>query len=130
MKKITILSELKNEFAGHINRFKTLSSHFFNQYPKAVFSAMVLLMFFSLLLCFTLLRTESQKSRINHKALTNIGSGLSEIGSTVNSLQKTLEMRAVLKTMLSKDSLTSADSLLMVSMIAELEKSRGNKKTK
>lgn len=122
MRKITILSELKNEFAGQIGRFRTLSSRFFNQYPKAIFSAMVLLLVFSLLLCFTLLRAKPQKPGRESKALTNIGNGLSEIGSTVNSLEKALVMRAALKTMLSKDSLTSADSLLMVRMIAELEK--------
>lgn len=122
MRKITILSELKNEFAGQISHFRTRSSHFFNQYPKSIFSAMVLLMVCSLLLCFTLLRTRPQKPALERKALTNISNGLSEIGSTVNSLQKALEMRAALKTMLAKDSLTSADSVLMAGMVSELEK--------
>lgn len=128
MRKITILSELKNEFAGQINHLRTRTSQFFNQYPKAIFSAMVLLMACSLLLCFTLLRTRPQRPALERKALTNIGNGLSEVGTTVNSLERALEMRAALKTMLAKDSLTSTDSALMADMVSELEKIGGRRK--
>jgi len=128
MRKITILSELKNEFAAQISCLRSSSSRFFSQYPKATFSAMVLLMACSLLLCFTLLRTTPQKPALENKALSNIGHGLSEIGTTVNSLEKALEMRAALKTLLAKDSLTSADSVLMANMVSELEKIGDRKK--
>lgn len=128
MRRITILSELRNEFAAQISCLRIFSARFFSQYPKAIFSAMVLLMVSSLLLCFTLLRTKPKKSGLENKALTNIGHGLSEIGTTVNSLEKALEMRAALKTMLAKDSLTSADSVLMAAMVSELEKTGNRKK--
>jgi len=128
MRKITILSELRNEFAVQISWLRSSSFRFFNQYPKATFSAMVLLMVSSLLLCFTLLRKKPTKPGFENKALSNIGHGLSEIGTTVNSLEKALEMRAALKTMLAKDSLTSADSVLMAAMVSELEKTGDRKK--
>ena len=128
MRKITILSELKNEFTAQISCLRSSSSRFFNQYPKATFSVMVLLIASSLLLCFTLLRKKPTKPGFENKALTHIGDGLSEIGTTVNSLEKALEMRAALKTMLAKDSLTSADSALMAAMVLELEKTGDRKK--
>lgn len=128
MRRITILSELRNEFAAQISCLRIFSACFFSQYPKAIFSAMVLLMVSSLLLCFTLLRTKPKKPGLENKALTNIGHGLSEIGTTVNSLEKALEMRAALKTLLAKDSLTSADSVLMAAMVSELEKIGERKK--
>ncbi|MCX2584297.1 hypothetical protein [Pedobacter sp. MR22-3] len=128
MRRITILSELRNEFAAQISFLRIFSARFFSQYSKTIFSAMVLLMVSSLLLCFTLLRTKPKKPGLENKALTNIGHGLSEIGTTVNSLEKALEMRAALKTLLAKDSLTSADSVLMAAMVSELEKISDRKK--
>ena len=82
---------------------------------------MVLLLASSFLLCFTLLRMES-KAPIEKKALLKVEGGLSEIGTTLSKLKRTLEIREALKVLLAKETLNSQDSLLMVSMVAELER--------
>jgi hypothetical protein len=128
MKKITVFSALQNEFSGLIGRISDALSGFFKKYPRAVFSSMVILMGISVLLCFTLLRMESQKTPLEKKALLKVESGLNEIGTTVSRLRRTLEIREVLKVLLAKDTLSTQDSLLMASMITELERASYQKK--
>lgn len=89
---------------------------------------MVILMGISALLCFTLLRTESKKAPPEKKALLKVEGGLNEIGTTVSRLRRTLEIREALKVLLAKDTLSTQDSLLMASMIAELERASHQKK--
>ncbi|MFF5380909.1 hypothetical protein [Pedobacter suwonensis] len=128
MKKITVFSALQNEFSGLIGRISASLSRFFKKYPRAVFSLMVILMGISTLLCFTLLRTESKKAPQEKKALLKVESGLNEIGTTVSRLRRTLEIREALKVLLTKDTLSTQDSLLMAGMITELERASHQKK--
>ncbi|MCX2575738.1 hypothetical protein [Pedobacter sandarakinus] len=121
MKKTTVFSELRNEFSDLIEHLLASISGFFKKYPKVIFSSMVLLLASSFLLCFTLLRMES-KAPIEKKALLKVEGGLSEIGTTLSKLKRTLEIREALKVLLTKETLNSQDSLLMVSMVAELER--------
>lgn len=122
MKKTTVFSELRNEFSDLIEHLLASISGFFKKYPKVIFSSMVLLLGSSFLLCFTLLRMDSKKAPLEKKALLKVESGLSEIGTTVSKLKRTLEIREALKVLLAKETLNSQDSLLMVSMVAELER--------
>jgi len=128
MKKITVFTALQNEFSGLIRQIAASLSRFFKKYPRAVFSFMVILMGISVLLCFTLLRKESKKAPQEKKALLKVESGLNEIGTTVSRLRRTLEIREALKVLLAKDTLSTQDSLLMASMIAELERASHQKK--
>ncbi|MFD2285976.1 hypothetical protein GJU39_01415 [Pedobacter petrophilus] len=128
MRKVTVFSELRNEFSELIGRHWATLSRYFVKYPKVIFAGMVILMVSSFLLCFTLFRIENKKSPVEKKAILKVESGLTEIGATVSRLQRTLELREALKVLLAKDSLNSQDSLLMVTMIVELEKTRGQKK--
>jgi len=128
MKKMTVFSALQNEFSGLIERISASLSRFFKKYPRAVFSLMVILMGSSALLCFTLLRTESKKAPLEKKALLKVKGDLDEVGTTVKRLRKTLEIREALKVLLTKDHLSLQDSLLMASMIAELERASHQKK--
>lgn len=128
MKKITVISALQNEFSGLIGRISASLSGVFKKYPRAIFSLMVILMGISTLLCFTLLRMESQKAPQEKKALLKVESGLNEIGTTVSRLRRTLEIREALKVLLTKDTLSTQDSLLMAGMITELERASHQKK--
>lgn len=128
MKKITMFSALQNEFSGLIRQISASLSGFIKKYPRAVFSFLVILMGISALLCFTLLRTESKKAPQEKKALLKVEGGLNEIGTTVSRLRRTLEIREALKVLLAKDTLSTQDSLLMASMIAELERASHQKK--
>ena len=122
MKKITVLSELKNEFSVQINYAKSSLSVLLIKYPRGIFLAMVLFMLGSGLLCFTVLRLTPQKDGIEKTIVNKVGGGISEIGLAVTKLEKTLKMREQLKAIVSKDSLTAQDSLLIVRMIGELDK--------
>jgi len=128
MKKITVLSEIRKEFSGLIEHFLVSISWFFTKYPRLIYSFMVLLMIGSLVLCFTLLRIKSKSAPIEESALLKVEGGLSEIGTTVGKLRKTLEVREALKVLLAKDTLSTRDSLLIVSMITELDHAVNAKK--
>lgn len=124
MKKITVLSELKREFSGIVEASSNKLSSFIKSSPRTIFASMIVMIGCSLLLCFTVLRIEPKVINPEKKALVKVESGFLEIGKTVTTLKKTLEMREAMKVLLSKDSLTSQDSVVMIGMIDELEQIR------
>jgi len=128
MKKVTVLSELQKEFSGLIERFLKVLAEFALKRPKLIFCAMVALMTSSLLLCFTLLRTDSSKPSKQTKVLRKVESNLGEIGTTAGKLQRVIELKAALEVLLAKDSLDKKDSLLMEQMLIEVDKTMSIKK--
>ncbi|RZM26798.1 MAG: hypothetical protein EOO88_15715 [Pedobacter sp.] len=128
MKKVTVLSELRKEFSGLIERFLKVVVTFALKRPKLIFCAMVALMIGSLLLCFTLLRTDSSNPFKQTKVLSKVESNLGEIGTTAGKLQRIIELKAALEVLLNKDSLDKKDSLLMEQMLIEVDKSMSTKK--
>lgn len=128
MKKTTVLSELRSEFSGLIERLQKFIAAFTTKNPKPVFCAMVALMLCSLILCFTLLRLENPAVPKRTKALGKIEGNLGEIGTTAGKLQRVLEIRSALEVLLAKDSLDKKDSLSMEQMLQEIDRSMTTKK--
>jgi len=128
MKKVTILSELRKEFSGVIEHLLKVLTRFAAKRPKVIFCAMVALMFSSLLLCFTLLRTDSLKPPKQTKVLSKVQSNLGEIGTAAVKLQRVIELKAALEVLLVKDSLDKKDSIIMEQMLVEIDKSMSTKK--
>jgi len=128
MKKVTVISELRKEFSGLIERLLKVAEAFTAKSPKLIFCAMVALMISSLLLCFTIFRTDSSNPSKQIKVLSKVESNLGEIGTTAGKLQRVLELKAALEVLLAKDSLDKKDSLLMEQMLAEIDKTMSTKK--
>jgi len=128
MKKVTVLSELRSEFSGLIERMQKFIAAFTTKNPKPVFCAMVALMLCSLILCFTLLRLENPAVPKKTKLLKEFEGNLGEIGTTAGKLQRVLEIRSALEVLLAKDSLDKKDSLLMEQMLLEIDRSMTTKK--
>ncbi|KRT17734.1 hypothetical protein ASU31_00095 [Pedobacter ginsenosidimutans] len=128
MKKVTVLSELRSEFAGLIARMQKVVAAFTTKHPKLIFCAMVALMLCSFLLCFTLLRMKSESVPKKLKVFSKIEGNLGEIGTTARKLKSILEVRSALEVLLAKDSLTKKDSLLMEQLLGAVDKSMTIKK--
>lgn len=128
MKKATVLSELRSEFSSVIERMQKVTAALTKRNPKVIFCAMVALMLCSLLLCFTLFRTDGTSSPGKTKVLTRIEGDLGEIGSTAKKLQRVIEIRSALQVLLAKDSLDKKDSLLMEQLLGEIDRSMTTKK--
>ncbi|WP_316761997.1 hypothetical protein [Pedobacter aquatilis] len=128
MKKVTVLSELRAEFSGLIERLSKIVAAFAEKNPKVIFCAMVALMICSFLLCFTLLRTDSANVAKQTKVFKKVEGNLGEIGTTARKFQRLIEIRAALQVLLAKDSLGSKDSLLMEQLLGEIDKSMPSKK--
>lgn len=125
---VTVLSELRSEFSGSIERMQNFIAAFTTKNPKPVFCAMVALMLCSLILCFTLLRLENPAVPKRTKVLGKIEGNLGEIGTTATKLQRVLEIRSALEVLLARDSLDKKDSLLMEQMLGEIDRSMTTKK--
>ncbi|MFC4143532.1 hypothetical protein ACFSNA_02530 [Pedobacter mendelii] len=128
MKKITVLSELRTEFSGLIERLLAVVAAFTSKNPKLIFCVMVALMIGSLLLCFTLFRIDNAKVPKQTKVLSQVQSDLGEIGTTTSKLQRVIEIRAALGVLLAKDSLDKKDSILMEHLLLEIDKSMNSQK--
>lgn len=128
MKKVTVLSALRSEFSGLIERMQRVVAAFTIKNPKPVFCIMVALMLCSLVLCFTLLRLESPALPTQNKVLSKIEENLGTIGTTAGKLQRVIEIRSALEVLLAKDSLDKKDSLLMEQLLGEIDSSVTTKK--
>ena len=128
MKKVTVLSELRREFSGSIARMQEVTIAFTRKNPKLIFCVMVTLMLSSLLLCFTLLRLEKAVKPNQAKVLKRFQGNLGAIGTTASKLQRVIEIRTALESLLAKESLDKKDSLLMEQLLVEIDRSMSFKK--
>jgi len=122
MNRITVISELKKEFSGSFKKVSNLMRSKLVSRPKTIFSLMIAFLAVSLVFCFSLLRHEINPLVEEKKVFSHIDSGVSQIGSTALKLKQVLEIQASLKAILQKDSLNNADSLMIRSLLARLEK--------
>ena len=128
MKKVTVLSELRSEFSGLIERMEKVTAAFTRENPKSIFCVMVALMLCPLFLCFTLLRLEKPALPKRTEVFSKLEGNLGAIGTTAGKLQRVIEIRSALEALLSKDSLDKKDSLLMEQMLLEIDRSMTTKK--
>lgn len=120
--QVTLISELKKELAVYIARFSLMRNRFLQKYPRQVFAAMLICMVTSVVLAFSVMRQQKIPAPSGMgKAGSEVASGMGQILSTGASLKEVLELQSQIGTILKKDSLDQADSLMLKEAFRRLE---------
>ena len=112
--KPSLVIELRKEFGAYIERLELVSYKLLRKYPRQVFYAMVVLIFISGILAFSVMRqsppgSSIYSSKIKSSASTSVGTLL----QTGTALKEVLELQHQIQSILQKDSLSSADTLML-----------------
>lgn len=95
------------------------------RYPGYVFGGMLLVMLSSAIWMFGFKQRKPASTRLLSQspkiALDTIGAGLPSITSTYAALSEVLDLQAQIRSLIDKDSLTSADSLLLIGALERFE---------
>ncbi|MGG5902127.1 hypothetical protein [Sphingobacterium daejeonense] len=117
----TVWAAFYKEFGKYIDGSITRTQRFLEARPRAVFSVMVLSILVSAS-CFLFLPKEIPKKEPLQLSMQQpLMDGMGGIVTTVSALKELLEIRAVLDTLMQKEQLNSADSLLMESAIDRMQ---------
>ncbi|WP_099369433.1 hypothetical protein [Sphingobacterium sp. 1.A.5] len=117
----TVWAAFYKEFGKYIDGSITRTQRFLEARPRAVFSVMVLSILVSAS-CFLFLPKEiPKKEPLQLSVQQPLMDGMGGIVTTVSALKELLEIRAVLDTLMQKEQLNSADSLLMESAIDRMQ---------
>ncbi|MGM9478051.1 hypothetical protein ACS5PU_16610 [Pedobacter sp. GSP4] len=120
-----ILSEIRKEFSRQYIKISSGLVFFFSRNPKVVFASMVVLLAASLILCFTVLRVRSEKSKAKSVLKPLTGAGVN-VGLSIGNLQKMLSLQQELEAILKKDTLGAADSVAFRRIMKEVESMRSH----
>lgn len=124
----TVWSEFHKEFGRYIDVVSGRAKRFLESRPLSVFLAMVTAIAVSLGCSLFVPKKPPQKDTVRISVQRPIMEGMGGIVSTVSALRELLEINSVLDGLLEKDSLESADSLIMgraIDRIQLLEKQLG-----
>ena len=117
----TLWAAFYKEFGKYIDGSIIRTKRFLEARPRAVFSAMVVSILVSVS-CFLFLPKEiPKKEPLQLSVQQPLMDGMGGIVTTVSALKELLEIRTVLDTLMQKESLDSADSLLMESAIDRMQ---------
>ncbi len=117
----TVWAAFYKEFGKYIDGSITRTQRFLEARPRAVFSVMVLSILVSAS-CFLFLPKEIPKKEPLQLSMQQpLMDGMGGIVTTVSALKELLEIRAVVDTLMQKEQLNSADSLLMESAIDRIQ---------
>lgn len=115
--------ELKKEFEKYFVRLECFCKRISGKYPHQLFALMLVCMLFSGIMAFTALRIKKAPSLPSLPASGNIPitHGFEQIMQSGQALKEVLELQNQINTVLHKDSLGPADSLLLKNAIRRLE---------
>ena len=110
----TLYSALAKEFRVYIGWLKIKIRAFLKTYPKPVFAFMVISILVSAVLAITVFRFEKPQSVADTKPpVSSTRKGFSQILSTADALRESLEIKREISALIAKDSLSSADSVVL-----------------
>lgn len=115
-----LFQELRKEFGIYFFRFGALWKLIRERYPRQIFTLMLFSILLSGGLAFTVMRVKNAEplpSLFASGAVPDIGVAF----NTGQALKEVLDLQNQINTVLHKDSLTAADSLLVKSAIQQLE---------
>lgn len=118
-----LAQELKKEFGKYFVRLGVFCKRISGKYPRQVFALMLTSMLFSGILAFTVLRIKKAPPlpSLAVSGTSPISQGFGQIMQSGQALKEVLELRNQINTVLHKDSLGPADSLLLKNAIRRLE---------
>ncbi|MFD2964382.1 MULTISPECIES: hypothetical protein [Olivibacter] len=114
--------EIGKEFGAYFSRLGDLWKRISARYPRQIFILMLASILFSGVLAFTVMRVKDTAPLPSLSGTgTNVTQGFGQIIGAGQALQKVLDLQNQINTVLHKDSLTAADSLLVKNAIRQLE---------
>jgi len=117
----TLYSEIRREFGTYFyvagNGFKSL----LNAYPKVAFVSMVILMFVSAALSFTVFRQPGRKELSMIKTVNPVGDGFSQIIRTAEKIKVSLRLKRHIDSISSKKQLNATDSTMLENALDSLQ---------
>ncbi|SDF69736.1 hypothetical protein SAMN05216464_1258 [Mucilaginibacter pineti] len=128
----TLFRELKKEFSVYFGKAESGITASLRRYPKQAYGAMVVLMLVSLVLSFTIFRHREPAVSVTPaitsvqpgkptEMLSPVSSGFGQILRTTFTLRQTLELKQQIDTLLTKRSLTAADSTRLATALDRLQ---------
>jgi hypothetical protein len=114
--------ELRKEFGTHFSRLHVLWKNISSRYPRQIFVVMLASILLSGILAFTIMRVkETGPLQFVSSSGAGVTQGFGQILESGQALKKVLDLQNQINTVLHKDSLTAADSLLVKNAIRQLE---------
>jgi hypothetical protein len=114
--------ELRKEFGAYFLRLQALWKNISTKYPRQIFIVMLASILFSGVLAFTIMRVKETRPLPSVSSSgAGVTQGFGQILDAGQALRKVLDLQNQINTVLHKDSLTAADSLLVKSAIRQLE---------
>lgn len=128
----TLLRELKKEFSVYFGKAESGINACLRRYPKQAYGAMLVIILVSLVLSFTVLRHREQEASVGAATysvkatqppgmLSSVNGGFGQILRTTSTLKQTLELKQQIDTLLTKRSLTTADSIRLAAALDQLQ---------
>jgi hypothetical protein len=120
----TVFTEIRKEFAVYFSKAGNGLKKILQQYPKQIYAGMLILMLTSAVISFTIGKNEPAKSQLlktSTKRMKPVRDGFGGILETGKALRQTLALKDEIEVMLSKDTLTSTDSLRLEKALDELQ---------
>lgn len=116
-------NEISKEFAIYFARLGNRIRHICEKYPNQIFFTMLGTMLISGILAFTVMRVKKDEpAQLLAGTAAPITQGLGQILGAGQALKKVLDLQNEINMVLQKDTLTSADSLIVKNAIGQLEK--------
>lgn len=119
----TLYTELKKEFSSYIQKFNNWVRRICLKFPKLVYAMMVVLIMISFVLSILLFRKEKPKSKtanVSPKTAAPMQDGLGQIMQKAYALKEAITLKTQIETLITKDSLTAQDSIVLGKAIDRL----------
>jgi hypothetical protein len=117
----TILSELRKEFTIYFEKTSRTITQKMEKRPKLTLSAMVMLMFISAILCFTVFRNKEPIAKESKTVNVNpVSDGFGQILSVSSKIRQTLRLKHQVDSLTKKTTLSKQDSVLLLNDLNKL----------
>ena len=119
----TLYSELRKEFGSYFDKGGMLTKKVTARYPRVFFYGMVLTLFVSAVLSFTLFRQKEKKpSKIAAQPVNTLQEGFNQLLETTGRIRATLYLKHQVDSLSAKKNLTQADSIALDTALTRLDK--------
>jgi len=118
--KPNLFTEIGKGFSGLKVGIGTKAGHLCRTRPRAIFTAMIVLMLVSLALCFLTQRKNKTPSFASATVLKPLSEPVVTMGGSISKIQLMLALQASLDTLAKKDHLTAADSIAFGKIVARM----------
>lgn len=120
----TLFTELRKTFAVYFNRVDLWFRNICLSYPRHVYSAMVVMLIFSIILSFTVFPGKpavEQKPPPLKTISAELPGGFGQITQKALALQESMQIQQQIESLIARDSLSAQDSISLEKMVGRLQ---------